>query len=243
MADIKVPHFLKKEGDALLFNEDGEFIFYVPEVYFDRGDALIVGEYVNIVGIMDYAIFDDKGKVKQSLTRFYFPTVFLTKPYRMDKQKSVKLTATQAAKDYRLLRYKKGDEVVVSTKVPMNAANIEAFFNIFLLGKLPSTIPVDELQNYFIDNCAYNGEKYGVNIQLFGVIIGAMARAKRDIRTAFRHTDWKDPTDYTFVSIKELPKYLSPQQSITSENWDNAIVGAMLNPNDVSSPLERLMMG
>lgn len=243
MADVKVPSFLRKEGDALIFNEDGEFIFYVPEIYFDRGDAIVTGEYVNIVGIMDYAVFDKNGKPKTKLTRFYFPTVFLTKPYQMDKQKNVKLTKNQPARDYRLLRYRKDDVVVVSTKVPMNAANIEAFFNIFLTGKLPTTIPIDTLQNYFIDNCEYNGEKYGVNIQIFGLLIGVAARCVDNLGKEFRLSNWTDPTNYTFLSIKELPKYISPLQSLTSENWDNALVGAIMNPTDVESPMERLLMG
>ena len=45
---FNVPSFLRKEGDSLIFDKPGEFIFYVPEVYFDRGDALIVGEMVRI---------------------------------------------------------------------------------------------------------------------------------------------------------------------------------------------------
>ena len=56
MASYKVPSFLKRDGDALLFNDEGEFVFYVPEVYFDRGDAQIKGEYVNLLGILDYSL-------------------------------------------------------------------------------------------------------------------------------------------------------------------------------------------
>ena len=242
MANIKIPSFLKQEGESLIFNQDGEFIFYAPEIYFDRGDAIIVGEYVNIIGIMDYAIFDKDGKNK-GLKRFYFPTVFLTKPYQMDKMKNVKLTQSQSAKDYRLLRYKKGDVIVVSTKVPMNVSNIEDFYRIFLAGKLPNTIPYDKLQEYMMDNAAYNGESYGVNMQIFGILIGVMARDPSNPNKAFRNTKWTDPTAYKFLPIREVPKYISPSQSITSENWDNAIVGAVMNPTDVESPMEKLLMG
>lgn len=237
-----VPSFLKKDGDSLIFNQEGEFIFYVPEIYFDRGDAIITGEFVNTLGIMDYAIFDTNGKSK-GLKRFYFPTVFLTKPYQMDKMKNVKLTKSQEARDYRLLRYRKGDTVVVSTKVPESPSNIEDFYRIFLSGKLPTTIPIDKLQDYMMDNCTYNGESYGVNIQIFGILIGVMARDLNNPNKAFRHTKWTDPTAYRFLPIREVPKYISPSQSITSENWDNAITGAIMNPNDVESPLEKLMMG
>ena len=132
---------------------------------------------------------------------------------------------------------------MVSTKVPENPSNIEDFYRIFLSGKLPTTIPIDKLQDYMIDNCTYNGESYGVNIQIFGILIGVMARDLNNPNKAFRHTKWTDPTAYRFLPIREVPKYISPSQSITSENWDNAITGAIMNPNDVESPLEKLMMG
>jgi len=237
-----VPSFLKKDGDSLIFNKPGEFIFYVPEIYFDRGDALVVGEFINIIGIMDYAIFDEKGKT-DGLKRFYFPTVFLTKPSSMDKQKNVKLTKSQPATDYRLLRYKQGDTIVVSTRVPQSPANIEDFYKIFLNAKLPTTIPVGKLQDYFIDNVNYNGEDYGVSIQVFGFIIGEMARDPNNLHKAFRHTNYTDPTAYRCMPITDLPKYISPTQSITSQNWDNAIIGAIMNPSDVDSPMEKLLMG
>ena len=238
-----IPTFLKKDGDALLFDKEGEFIFYVPEIYFDRGDALVVGEMINILGIMDYAIFDEKGKCTSGLKRFYFPTVMLTKPSSMDKQKNVKLTKSQPATDFRLLRYKKGDAIVVSTLVPESPYNIEDFLKMVLRAKLPNTIPIDKLHEYFIDNCAANGEDYGVSIQLFGIIIGEMARDPSNMHRAFRHTNWTDPTSYRMIPITDLPKYISPSQSITSENWDNAVIGAIMNPSDVDSPMEKLLMG
>lgn len=236
-----IPSFLRQEGDSLIFNKPGEFIFYVPEEYFDRGDALIVGEYVNIMGIMDYAIFDEKGKTN-GLKSFKFPTIFLTKPSSIDKMKNVKLTESQPAKDYRLMRYSKDDVIVVSTRVPQSPYNIEDFFKIILNAKLPTTIPIDKVQDYFIDNCEHNGEDYGVSIQVFGFIIGVIARDPNNLSKAFRHTNWTDPTAYRFLPLSDVPKYISPSQSITSENWDRAIVGAIMNPSDVESPMERLMM-
>lgn len=237
------PSFLDRVGESLVFNGDGEFIFYVPDIYFDRGDAIITGEFVNILGIMDYSVFDKNGKSITGLKPFYFPTVFLTKPSQIDKMKGVKLTKSQSADDYRLLRYKKGDTVVVSTKVPEDAANIEALFRIILTGKIPTTIPVTKIQDYMIDNVKFNGESYGVNIQIFGILIAALAVSKSDPSVEFRHTNWTDPTSYRLLPIKEKPKFTSPSQSITSENWDNAIIGAIMNPTDVETPMEKLITG
>lgn len=242
MPDYKVPTFLKKDGDALLFNGEGQFVFYVPELYFDRGDAEIKGEYVNLLGILDYTIYNKNGS-NIGLKRFYFPTVFLTKPSRIEKSKNIRLKAAVEPQDYRLLIFEKDDAVVVSTKVPQNISNVEDFYRIFLTGKLPTTIPYDKLQDYFIDSIKLNGSSYGMSLQMFGIVVGEMCRDPKDPSKAFRLTKFTDPMSYRNISIKDLPKYISPNVSISSENWDLGVVGAIMNPNTTNSPLEKLIMG
>lgn len=242
MPDYKVPAFLKKDGDALLFNGEGQFVFYVPELYFDRGDAEIKGEYVNLLGILDYTIFNKNGS-NIGLKRFYFPTVFLTKPSRIEKSKNIRLKTAVEPQDYRLLIFEKDDAVVVSTKVPQNISNVEDFYRIFLTGKLPTTIPYDKLQDYFIDSIKLNGSSYGMSLQMFGIVVGEMCRDPKDPSRAFRLTKFTDPMSYRNISIKDLPKYISPNVSISSENWDLGVVGAIMNPNTTNSPLEKLIMG
>lgn len=242
MAELKIPDFLKRDGDSLLFNKEGQFIFYVPEVYFDRGDAIIQGEYINILGILDYAIFKPDGS-NSGLKRFYFPTVFLCKPSRIEKLKKLKLKQATEPSDYRLLVFEKGDAIVVSIHVPQNISNVEDFFRIFLTGKLPTTIPYDKFQDYFPESIRLNGASYNMNLQMFGIVASEMCRAKGDPSTAFRHTKIKDMMDYQPISIKDLPKYISPNASISSENWDLGIIGAIVNDNETNSPLERLIMG
>lgn len=237
-----IPKFLKKDGDSLLFNQDGKFVFYVPEIYFDRGDAQIKGEYINILGILDYTIYNEDGS-NIGLKRFNFPTVFLTKPSRTEKIKNVKLKHSTETQDYRTLIYEKGDVIVVSTKVPQNIANVEDFYRIFLTGKLPTTIPYDKLQNYFIDSMELNGSSYGMSLQMFGFVISEMCRDAKDPSKAFRHTKFTDPMSYRAISIKDLPKYISPNASIGSENWDLGVVGAIVNGSETNSPLEKLLMG
>ena len=240
MADI--PKFLKQDGDSLLFNEDGQFVFYVPELYFDRGDAEIKGEYVNLLGILDYTIFKPNGS-NIGLKRFNFPTVFLCKPSRIEKQKKIQLKTAIEPADYRLLIFEKGDAVVVSTKVPQNIANVEDFYRIFLTGKLPNTIPYNKMQEYFIDSIELNGSSYGMTLQMFGIVIGEMCRDPKDPSKAFRHTKFTDQMGYRAISIKDLPRYISPNAAISSENWDLGLVGAIMNPVDANSPMERLIMG
>lgn len=242
MSSYKVPGFLKRDGDSLLFNKEGQFVFYVPEVFFDREDAQIKGEYVNLLGILDYTIYNEDGS-NIGLKRFYFPTVFLCKPSRIEKSKNLRLKHTTEAQDYRLLIFEKGDAVVVSTKVPQNIANVEDFYRIFLTGKLPTTIPYNKLQDYFVESIELNGSSYGMSLQMFGVVVSEMSRSASDPSVAFRHTKFTDQMAYRAISIKDLPKYISPNASISSENWDLGVVGAIMNPVDSNSPLEKLLMG
>lgn len=235
-----IPKFLKRDKDALLFNNDGEFVFYVPEIYFQRKFAIVIGEYVNLLGVLDYAIFDSNGK-SSGLKQFRFPTVFLSKPYTIEKIKGVQLTKNTEEQDYRLLKFKKGDQIVVSVKVPKSVENAEEFFKIFMTGKLPTTIPYDEFHNYFLENIRLNGGNYGISAQLFGIIIGEVSRDVNNPSKLFRHTDIKDMNAYKCISVKDIPKTVSPSAAITSENWDESLVNAMVNKNIKYTPLEKLL--
>lgn len=234
-----VPKFLKREGDSLLFNQEGELVFYIPEMYFARKYAIIIGEYINLLGVLDYAIFDEKGK-HSGLKPFRFPTVFLCKPGEMEKVKNVKLTEHVDAQDYRLLKFKKGDQVVVSVKVPEMVANAEEFYKLFTSGKMPTTIKYDQIQDYFLENIRLNGADYGISIQLFGLIIGEMCRDPKDPGKLFRHTAMNNMTAYQMLNIREVPKHISPFTSITSENFDESLTNAILNNNSKYSPMEKL---
>lgn len=238
----RLPPFLKRDGDALLFNldNDSEFIFYVPEVYFEREDAIIIGEYVNLIGILDYAIFDKNGK-HNGLKPFYYPSVFLTKPNTIEKLKNAKLTSVSEVSDYRLLRYKKGDQVVVSTKVPEDINNVEDFYRLFLSGKLPTTIKYDKIHEYPVEAMSLNGSGYGISLQLFGILISEMCRSSKDITKPFRLSKSTNMSDYQTINIRDIPKYIDTFASITSENWDKAVVGAITNKQHQNSPMEKLL--
>ena len=63
---MSIPSFLKKDKDSILFNGEGEFVFYVPELYFRSNHAIVIGEYVNLIGILDYSVFDKNGNTVES---------------------------------------------------------------------------------------------------------------------------------------------------------------------------------
>ncbi len=56
-----IPSFLKLKDEALYYNGEGEFIFLVPEIYFERNHAIITGEIVNMIGILNYNFIKKDG--------------------------------------------------------------------------------------------------------------------------------------------------------------------------------------
>jgi hypothetical protein len=145
--------------------------------------------------------------------------------------------------DYRLLKYKKDDIIVVSIKVPQDITNVEDFYQLFLItGNIPTTIPYDKLQDYFMEAIRLNGSKYGVSLQMFGFMISELCRSPKDLSVPFRLSKEKDMTNYKPVSIKAIPKIISSYSAITSENWDEAVVNAIINKNTRNIPLEKILM-
>lgn len=238
----EVPSFLKRNGDQLLFNQDGEFVFYVPETYFLTKNAVIVGDYVNILGILDYAIFDKNGKPGK-LMPFSYPSVFLTKPYTIDKQKDIKLTANSDVQDYRLFRYAKGDQIVVSVKTPQDIKYVEDYFRLLFGGHIPNTVNYTRYVEDIQRGIALNGASYKLNWQVFGIMISELLRDREDMSKPFRNSGSKDMTAYRPINIRQVPKVVSPYAAIASENWDEDIVSALLMKSArYDSPTERLMM-
>lgn len=247
---MQVPNFLKLEGEALIFNEeDKEFVFYVPENFFDSTSknaiAEMNGQYVSMIGLCNWAIIDSKGK-RGELMPFEFPTMMLCKPYVVEKVKGLALDYDKEPKDYRLLRFKKGDEVVSQVHVPQIMDNVELFYKLAVItAKIPTTIPYDKGWEIFLENMELNGSSYGLNAQLFGVLWSGLCRDPKDISRPFRFTDMKDMHAYKPISIKLLPNYISPYTSIISENFDESLMSAILmkDKEDLpTSPLEKVVM-
>lgn len=238
-----LPGFLKQEKDSILFNGDGEFYFYIPEKFFDLDVAFYVGEFISTLGILTYAYKDGNKIIGPK--QFDYPTRFMTKPYKVNKLKQVRIIENDKKQDYRVLCYRKGDEIIHEIRVPEAIENVEAFIKLFVIGGyIPNTIPYDKLQNYFIDNITYNGSNYNIALQMIGLVISEICRDKKDINKPFRVSGSTDMNAYTPIGIKTVARLISPYTAITSENFDESVVFASLNKNkEVPIPLERVLTG
>ena len=248
---MELPNFLSLEGRSLVYNKDNStFVFYVPANYFTNTSktpyAEYYGQYVTFIGVCNWTIIDEKGN-RGPIHPFVFPTMFMCKPGEIDTKsgKNIKLDNTEPS-DYVILKFKKGDEVVSDIRVPKDIGNVELFFKMMVTtAKIPTTIGYDKLWELFFESANLNGLSYGLNIQLFGILIAAICRDPKDFTRKFCETDMKDIHNYTPINIKMVPKYISPYTALTSENWDEAVRAAVLmkgnSENTPESPLEKVL--
>lgn len=241
---MELPRFLSLEGNSLVFNqEESTFVFYVPEAYFSNTSKIpiaeIQGEYVSSIGLFNWDIIDKNGK-HSPLKLFNFPTMFLCKPSEIESVKDLKLgDAAPAA--YKLLKFKKGDEVVYQTRVPQLIDNVEIFFKMFIkTAKIPTTVPYNKLWELFLESARLNGFSYNLSVQLFGILIANLCRDANDITKPFNKTDMKNMNDYKLINITMVPKYISPYTALTSENWDESVRAAILMKDKEDAPVSPL---
>lgn len=234
--------FFYKDKEKVIFNDSGELIYYIPEKFFDLNVASSIGEVIETMGIFSYGLFDKNGK-KIKISRFKCPTMIKCKPSSITKESALHLIGTKEPSAYRLLHFKKGDELLCTTELPKDIVNVEKFLNLLVRANLPETIPYNELYEYVINNASLNGFNYKVSGQIIGILISELYRDSKDLTKEFRLSDMKDMCEYTAIPITKVPKYTSPYAAITSENADEAIAAAMVNKGTSETPLEKVVMG
>ena len=250
----EIPPFTKRDGEALLFNEDGWAEYYIPEDYFGDGKSTSASEegaYLRLMGSFNYRIYTEDGKPGK-LMLFNFPTMFICRPSKIEKKKNISIGEGLESTDYRILYFYKGDQLVTRVHVEQNIDNVSEIFRLHVrTGRIPNTIPYNKLYLYPFETMQLNSGTYKVHSQAVGLLYSKICRDPKDISKPFRLSKAIDSamTGYKTISIKEASKYISPFVSLTSENMDESIMSAVLLSEDEKngkphkeSPLERIMV-
>lgn len=240
-----LPNFVKEVDQKLIFSKpDSELVFYVPEKYFERNIVEESGEVFTLLGVFDYTVQDLNTGKNIGLHNFRFPSFFQSIPGKIEKKKGLMLTKYSKQEDYRILRYREGDTVIVSTIVTQFIGNVEKLNNLFyVLGYIPNTIPYDRIFQYIIDGMNINGEAYEVNNQMIGITLGEVCRDIENDRIPYRLSGKTDPHAYQTMSVKNISKLTSPYTALISEDFDESILYAMMNDNPKDTPLEKVLVG
>jgi len=240
-----LPSFIKEEHNKLIFvGKDKEFVAYIPEKYFDRKMAEQMGEYIELLGVFNYTVQDLKTGKNIGLKRFKLPTFFITKPYMTEKKKEVKLLKESEIEDYRVLRYREGDEIASSIDLVQYIGNVEKFINLwYSLGYINNTIGYDELLDYILANASINGVNYGLSAQMIGFTITEICRDIDNPDVPFRLSGKTNMHEYKSMALKNISKHISPYTAIISEDFDESLIYAMMNNTPKDTPLEKILAG
>jgi hypothetical protein len=253
MANFRVPPFLKRDGESLLYNGEGQLIYAVPEEYFVARVAEEYGSYYALLGVFNYCQTNKNGTKVGKTRALDFPTRFLCKPSDTEKKVSgaelnKKFGGFEDDVLYRLLIFNKGDQAVQSVHIPEQIENTEDFFRLlFIVARISNTIPYDKVHDYIKDNINLSGNDYGITAQMLGIIASEVFRDKDDISIPFRNGKNidKDMKAYKAISVLKTPNYVDPYVSITSQYWDESLMSAVMMSEDEinkNSPLEKIMM-
>ncbi len=255
MADMRIPDFLKLDGESLLYNRDdgSELLFYIPIDFFDDSTKNPIarqdGEYISCLGLFNWNIISKNGILGKPRL-FNFPTMLLFKPYETDKVKGLSLGDNIEPDDYIILKFRYGDEVISQIHVPQIVDNVELFYSLAVISnKIPNGISYQDGWEIFLKNAELNGINYKLSAQLFGILWSELCRDPDDITTPFRLSkaiDQKKYYSFKPISIKMSPKYISPYTAIISEGFDEGIMAADIlsgkSDKDIAdSPLEKIV--
>ena len=245
---------ISTEEDVVYFNgkQDEVFVFYVPEAFFETNNAVYEGNIISVIGILNWAIIPkdaDPSKYSLKAKPFTFPTLIQTKPGKIEKVKGLKIKESQKPQDFRIFYYENNreDHIIHTLFTVQDIVNVEKIMAIFeTTGKIPPGISYYDLYYYYMEPMKINGSSYGVSNQVFGLLCSEICRDPDDYSKPFRLSKKldKDPYCYNPVSIKQISKLISPFTSITTENWDKAVISAaIIDEKDIKyTPMEKIMM-
>ena len=235
--------FLKKTEDGMELNSDKEMLCFIPENYFSSKNAVVIGDKVKVLGVFAYKI-NNKGVETDKFNAFVFPTIIEMQPTSIEFRRDYELGKNFKKQDYRILKFTgKGAKVISSMKLVQDIEHVENMLRLFIIsGHVNNIIPADELWSVLIQAGNLNGFGFPLVAQMFGFLSSEILRDPNDVTRPFRFSKVSDLHGYTAVGVKKLPKYVSAFSSFTSENFDEAMVSAVMNKNKVENPLEKILM-
>lgn len=240
-------NFLKDDGENIIFT--GAYMeAYIPEFYFEGKMAEDYGSSIQVMGIFNVRLFDEKGNPGK-LETFNVPSMINITPSETERRRNVQLIPDDdEAEDYIVAKFYKGNILMRST-LQQDASNVELFIDILFRGKIPRTIPYSQVRAIWQKNLDLNGVKLGVTSTVLEVIIKEIYRNKKKPEETFASIIGKDPTvsEYAYrrANIRQICAWNSTFAALTFEDMD-AMITSSLNTKrykkqESVSPIEKII--
>lgn len=206
--------FIKRDGQIIV-NVDHAIAYIRSDLFKDEETKASIateyGEGFRVLGAFNMRLSNnpDEDIEKTPLRTFNFPNMIETYPSSNEK-KTLALTPTSEEIDYRLLHYRQGD-IMMSATMPKSADNVVKYLDALTGGKLPNTIPYNDLFLSWISNFESNDNFPNIPGMYLQAIIAEKCRSRKDPSTPFRKIYGKNMSsnDYITTNMRGTAAYSS----------------------------------
>ena len=241
------PYF-KTQGDVIIFT--GKYMeIYIPEFYFDKKAAEMIGDHFKTIGILNFRTFNsDDGTKPNPIKVLNIPAEIYTYPSGGFEDRTLDLVGKGEDK-YTVLKYYNGDTLCHS-KIPQSTKSFNVILNILLQGKLPGTIPYDKVFDIWNKSFSINGVSMSdIPDVTKELVVAQIYRDKTNPGRTFAQALAKNPrlsmTDYITASPRELTISQSNFTGLIFEDLEQMLIGGInntkSNKDELTSPLEEVM--
>lgn len=239
--------FQKTSNNEIIFT--GKYMeVYIPEFYFEKNVAQIIGDHFKTLGILNFRTFSDINGTKPSKLRtFIMSTIIYTYPSGGYADENLDLVGKGKEK-YTVLKYYNKDKLCDTEQIA-SLDNFRSFLDILLGGKLPGTIPYDAVMDLFTNNFTLNGINFPIPDNVKEIIISKIYRWKKDPSIPFGVVYGKNPNmspyDYITMNPRAITRMDSTYAGLTFEDFDGSVMSGLLTTKskrkEVASPMEPIM--
>ncbi|MBO5632172.1 MAG: hypothetical protein J5965_24200 [Aeriscardovia sp.] len=240
--------YFTKQGDRIYLTGAASMLAYIPIEYFDTGISVEYGgDHISTIGLFNVEFFSDMDSTKRigKVETVNLPAKINIYPTSQDV-KEVELIPGTGAVKYRVFTFLKG-EPFTDTFIVKSSNSASDFVNLMEAGKLPRTIPYDQIYSIWTMNMVMNG-----------VAMPEVASSVREMMIAEKHRSIKNTAirfgmiagkdgkvsmyDYKPASARDLTKYSSTFAGLTFEDFDTMVINGLNNSKtgrkQVQSPIE-----
>ena len=237
--------FFKKVKDQVIF--DGSYMeVYIPKFYFEEGIATVIGNKIETLGIFFFKVFNSKTSKTGNQYTLSLPIDMLIS-FAESYDDKLKLKGSTGEDNYTILQLEKGDVFMNTTNITQSVQSTDRFVKLLHSGKLPNTIPYEDVLKIYLNNLDINKVNLGVPNVVLELIIAELYRSKDGIEIPFRKKIGKagkvGQLDYQTTNLKNLANINSTFTAISFENMNQSIISSVnKSRNDIQeniSPVEK----
>ena len=204
---------------------------YIPEELFNMEDdadekkstiAYPFGEGFVVLGVFNIRVFnsDTEDPEKVPVRTFIYPNMIATYPTDFEIRK-LSINGKDV-ESYYVLKYYPGDRVM-PMRTQKDTANCIRFLTVLLAGKIPETIPMNQLYEIWNQNFVINGYKPAIPPSTMEACLSVLCRDKNNLNTPFRKVIGQknskaSETDYFIANIRQVTALTNAMSALTFED-------------------------